>query len=72
MVNLTAKIEKDIYPENLTHDLTIPVYKEPVFNYNLDFMFLWDEIELPLTHESNYKEADEINYRENHQQNRNY
>ncbi|MDI6854310.1 MAG: mechanosensitive ion channel family protein [Deltaproteobacteria bacterium] len=30
------------------------VFKEPVFNYSVDFPFIWDEIKVPVTHTSDY------------------
>ena len=33
------------------------MFKEPVFNYSADFPFLWDEIQIPLKTESDYKYA---------------
>ena len=33
------------------------VFKEPVFNYSADFTFLWDEIAVPVRHDSDRAEA---------------
>ena len=36
------------------------LFKEPVFNYSAHLNFVWDEIIVPLTYESNWKRAIEI------------
>jgi small-conductance mechanosensitive channel len=36
------------------------VFKEPVFNYSTDFPFLWDELTVPVTHQSDYRLARDI------------
>ena len=36
------------------------VFKEPLFNYTKGFEFIWNEIKIPLTFESNWKKGKEI------------
>ena len=36
------------------------LFKEPLYNYSAHLRFVWDEINIPITHESNWKKAIEI------------
>ena len=36
------------------------IFREPVFNYSVDFPFLWDEITIPVKYGTNYVLAREI------------
>jgi small-conductance mechanosensitive channel len=36
------------------------LFKEPLYNYSVDLRFVWDEITVPITYESNWKRAIEI------------
>ncbi len=53
-------VDGDLYNGRIVRIANSFVFKEPVFNYNSNFKFLWDEIKLPLTHESDYKKAKDI------------
>ena len=53
-------VDGDLYNGRIVRIANSFVFKEPVFNYNSNFKFLWDEIKLPLTHESDYEKAKEI------------
>jgi len=35
------------------------IFKEPVYNYSGDFLFLWDEVMIPVRTESDYVYAEE-------------
>ncbi len=53
-------VDGDLYNGRIVRIANSFVFKEPVYNYNSDFKFLWDEIKLSLTHESDYEEAQKI------------
>lgn len=61
-------VEADQYNGRIVRISNSFVFKEPVFNYSIDFPFLWDEIALPIKHGSDrqltrqiiQKAADEI------------
>ena len=53
-------VDGDLYNGRIVRIANSFVFREPVFNYNSNFKFLWDEIKLPLTHESDYEKAKEI------------
>lgn len=53
-------VDGDLYNGRIVRIANSFVFREPVFNYNSNFKFLWDEIKLPLTHESDYKKAKNI------------
>ena len=53
-------VDGDLYNGRIVRIANSFVFKEPVFNYNSNFNFLWDEIKLPLTHESDYEKAKDI------------
>jgi len=36
------------------------LFKEPLYNYSVHLRFVWDEIKIPITYESNWKRAIEI------------
>ena len=56
-------VDGDLYNGRIVRIANSFVFKEPVFNYNSKFKFLWDEIKLPLTHESDYEKAKDIIYK---------
>jgi small-conductance mechanosensitive channel len=45
-------IDGELYNGRLVNVANSFVFKEPVFNYTADFPFVWDEIQLHLTHDS--------------------
>jgi small-conductance mechanosensitive channel len=53
-------IDGELYNGRLVNVANSFVFKEPVFNYTADFPFLWDEIQLHLTHNSDQKLARKI------------
>ena len=53
-------VDGDLYNGRIVRIANSFVFKEPVYNYNSNFKFLWDEIKLSLTHESDYQEAQKI------------
>ena len=50
-------VDGDLYNGRIVRVANSFVLKEPVYNYNAKFKFLWDEIKLFLTHESDFIEA---------------
>jgi small-conductance mechanosensitive channel len=50
-------VNGDLYNGRIVRISNSFVFKEPVFNYSADFPFLWDEIQIPLKTESDYKYA---------------
>jgi small-conductance mechanosensitive channel len=53
-------IKADLYTGRIVRVANSFVFKEPVFNYSGDFPFLWDEITVPVTYTSDYRQAREI------------
>lgn len=47
-------IKADLYNGRIVRVANSFVFKEPVFNYSADFPFLWDEITIPITYNSDY------------------
>lgn len=45
-------VDGDLYSGRVVRVANSFVYKEPVFNYSGDFPFIWDEITVPIRHES--------------------
>lgn len=48
-------INGDLYNGRIVRVANSFVFKEPVFNYSADFPFLWDEIKIPITYDSDYR-----------------
>lgn len=53
-------VEADQYNGAIVRVSNSFVFKEPVYNYSIDFPFLWDEIMLPVKYGSDYQLAREI------------
>ena len=53
-------VDGDLYNGRIVRIANSLVFKEPVYNYNSNFKFLWDEIKLSLTHESDYEKVQTI------------
>ena len=53
-------VDGDLYNGRIVRVANSFVFKEPVYNYNAKFRFLWDEIKLFLTHESDFLKAHSI------------
>lgn len=53
-------VNGDLYNGRIVKVANSFVFKEPVFNYNSDFPFLWDELKVVVKYGSNYKLAREI------------
>ena len=53
-------VDGDLYNGRIVRIANSFVFKEPVYNYNSKFKFLWDEIKLSLTHESDYEKVKTI------------
>lgn len=47
----------DLYNGRITRVANSFIFKEPVYNYSGDFPFLWDEIKVPIRHESDIELA---------------
>ncbi|MBK9417521.1 MAG: mechanosensitive ion channel family protein [Flavobacteriales bacterium] len=50
-------VDSDLYTGRIVLVANSFVFKEPVFNYSSDFPFLWDEIKVPITFESDHDKA---------------
>lgn len=50
-------VDGDIYNGRVVRVANSFVFKEPVFNYSADFPFLWDELEVPIRHDSSRASA---------------
>ncbi|MEZ4756637.1 MAG: mechanosensitive ion channel family protein [Flavobacteriales bacterium] len=50
-------VDSDLYSGRIVLVANSFVFKEPVFNYSSDFPFLWDEIKVPVTFESDHEKA---------------
>lgn len=50
-------VDGDLYNGRVVRIANSFVFKEPVFNYSGDFPFLWDEVKVPLRHESDRDRA---------------
>jgi small-conductance mechanosensitive channel len=53
-------VNGDLYNGRIVRIANSFVFKEPVFNYSVDFPFLWDEIIIPVKYESDQKLTREI------------
>jgi small-conductance mechanosensitive channel len=53
-------VNGDLYNGRIVRIANSFVFKEPVFNYSVDFPFLWDEIVVPVKYESDQKLTREI------------
>ena len=52
-------VDGDLYNGKMVRVANSYLFKDPVYNYSGDFPFLWDEIQIPIKHKSNYKLAEE-------------
>ena len=50
-------VKGDLYNGRIVRISNSVVFKEPVYNYSLDFPFLWDEIVIPIKYGSDLKAA---------------
>jgi small-conductance mechanosensitive channel len=57
LMELGQWVEGDLYNGRIVRVANSFVFKEPVFNYTSDFPFLWDEIKIPITYESDRRLA---------------
>lgn len=53
-------VKGDLYTGRIVKIANSSVFKEPVFNYNSDFPFLWDEVVIPIKFGSDYTLARNI------------
>ncbi len=53
-------VDSDLYTGRIVRVANSFVFKEPVFNYSSDFPFLWDEIKVPVTFDSDHDRARRI------------
>lgn len=53
-------VDGDLYTGRIVKVANSYVFKEPVFNYNSDFPFLWDEVKVAIKYGSDYALADKI------------
>ncbi len=50
-------VDADLYNGRIVRIANSYVFSEPVFNYSAEFPFLWDEINIPITYESDHDMA---------------
>ncbi len=50
-------VRGDLYTGRIVRVSNGTVIREPVFNYSSDFPFLWDELTVPVTHASDWRQA---------------
>ena len=50
-------VDGDLYNGRIVRVANSFVFKEPVYNYSADFPFLWDELNLPIHYDSDYRRA---------------
>ena len=60
MMEMGDWVSSDNYNGRIIHLSNSMVFKHPVKNYSADFPFLWDEIKLPVTFDSNQELARKI------------
>ena len=53
-------VDGDLYNGRIVFIANSFVFKEPVYNYSIDFPFLWDEIKIPVKFGSDYELAKSI------------
>lgn len=53
-------VKADLPTGRLVRLANSQIFREPVFNYSVDFPFLWDEITIPIKYGTNYTLAQEI------------
>ena len=53
-------VKADQYTGRIVSVANRTVFAAPVFNYTQHFRFLWDEITIPITYDSNWRLADEL------------
>lgn len=53
-------VNGDLYNGRIVRIANSFVFKEPVFNYSSDFPFLWDEITIPITYDSDLQAAEAV------------
>jgi len=53
-------VKADLPTGRLVRVANSQVFREPIFNYSVDFPFLWDEIVIPIKYGSDYRLAREI------------
>jgi small-conductance mechanosensitive channel len=60
LMELGEWVKSDLYTGRIVRIANSFVFKEPVFNYSGEFPFLWDEITVPVTYDSDHRLAQEI------------
>jgi len=60
LLEIGGWVKEDQSTGRVVHVPNSLLFKTPVFNYTRGFEFLWDEIKLIVTFESNWKKAEEI------------
>jgi len=53
-------VKADQYTGRIVSVANRSVFADPVFNYTQDFRYLWDEITIPITYDSNWRHAGEL------------
>ena len=53
-------VSGDLYNGKIVSISNSFIFKEPVFNYSGDFPFLWDEVNIPIKTNGDYKYAEEV------------
>jgi small-conductance mechanosensitive channel len=57
LMELGQWVDSDLYTGRVVRIANSFVFKQPVFNYSGDFPFLWDEIRIPVRHDSDHRLA---------------
>jgi len=60
LLELGNWIKEDQSTGRVVHVPNSAVFKSPLYNYTKDFEFIWNEIKIVITFESNWKKAEEI------------
>ena len=60
LMELGEWVASDLYTGRVVRIANSFVFKEPVFNYSGDFLFLWDEIRIPVQHGSDHRLARQL------------
>lgn len=53
-------VDGDLYNGRIVKVANSAVFEQPVYNYNSDFPFLWDELQMPVRYNSNLQLAREL------------
>ena len=60
LVEVGQWVNGDLYNDRVVRLANSFIFKDPVVNYSGDFPFLWDEITVPISHESDLERARHI------------